>query len=160
VGSRGIQFHAAPEELRELAVWIANELQAELPRSLRNPKLSSVPFVVGRRAGKPARYSHEDAITMEVSMPKNGALRQSAVGILSTKRTTLNAWKRVSQQVRKMTRAGVTATNPVTGESAHYRQFRFTEGARALAREGIKMLPFAGGIIIEFDGANEAERCD
>jgi hypothetical protein len=172
VSNRTIQFHATPTELASLVEDIVRALRPRiiatefpplrkfevqpdvLAEKMSDPRLAALAFVVD---GQRQPYTDEvaaESILLQISRPTNDTLRQSAIGIRSRRPKTLQAWNTVARQVRSMTRAGVTATDPKTGESATYKDFRFTKGAEVLSRQGTVMLPGAGTAVVTFDGSD------
>jgi hypothetical protein len=164
-----IQFHASPEELLQLVAWIAERFAPEirctafpplerfsisasaLEQTFLNPRLASCTFILGP-IDPTQPPSTEDMISLVISRPREGQLRQSAIGVQTSKDATLLAWKEVAKYVRAFTESGVRVTNPSTGESAMSKVFRYSAGARALAESGVVMLPTAGTNVVTFEG--------
>jgi hypothetical protein len=169
MANRTIQFHAAPSELQALADWLVDTFDShvvctefpplhrfELSReqvqaAFANTKIRSLAFVVGATAPDSERSAVEDTVALQCSLPKEGQLRQSAIGIRSSKKLVLDAWKNVAKYVHSFTRTGVRVTNPTTGETAISKDFRFSNGALELSRKGIVMHPVAGTNVVTFD---------
>jgi hypothetical protein len=162
-----IQFHASPEELLALANWIAGRFEPKilctefpplkqisvpataLSATFANPKLTTCVFYLGsEHAGE--QTTAEDCISLEVARPRDGRLRQSAIGTSSSKSVTLMAWKDIAKFVRAFTVLGVRTTNSSTGESAISKTYRYSKGAKALAESGVVMLPIAGSNVVTF----------
>src|SRR4051794_18625147 len=109
MANRTIQFHAAPSELQALANWLVDRFRAhvvctEFPPARRfelsseqvrtafaNPKVLSLGFAGGGEELAAGRPPVEDTITLQCSLPKGGQLRQSAIGIRSSKKLVLDA---------------------------------------------------------------------
>lgn len=169
MSASSIQFHAAPEELLALTQWIANALDARvmctefppsktftvpsdaLAQSFDNEKFISFAFIVGPADGEESSYEPADAVRLQVERPNNSQLRQSTIGIASSKPMVLAAWKIIRRHVHKLTRPGVKVTNPTTKASGIQKAFRYTTGAKKLAENGVTMLPSAGGNIVTFE---------
>jgi hypothetical protein len=85
-----------------------------------------------------------DSIVIDVSRPKGSVLRQSLISARGKAPATSELWKQISARLRKITKAGVTATSRSTGATAQFKAFRYTDAAKSLAESGTVMLPFAG----------------
>ena len=94
--------------------------------------------------------SMDDCISLEVARPRDGWLRQSTIGMSSSKSVTLMAWNDIAKFVRAFTVLGVRIANPSTGESAISKTHRYSKGAKALAETGMVMLPIAGSNVVTF----------
>jgi hypothetical protein len=178
VPSAQIQFHADPEEAVSLALQLArrNDLTAVLERFF--PEYEAV--VVGKggdhaakqfvQSGQisrvalcradpdPGATSAQDFLArntgcMYLSVgPRQGdAVRESALGGVTDDQDTLRLWRRVVRQAKSEMHKGATIRNPFTGDEERSASHLYTQGAHALAANGVRMLAAAGAIEYLFD---------
>lgn len=157
MSSSSIQFHAAPGELLALVQWVAESAKArvmytEFPplktvvlavtdilKAFENEKFISFAFVVGAAGAPEGEYSPGDVINIEVERPKDNKLRQSTIGILSTKPEVQRAWTVVGRHVRAMTTYGVVrkvSAKKCKYESAGTMRCEIRARARSRAERG------------------------
>jgi hypothetical protein len=58
-------------------------------------------------------------------------------------------WREIASRLRSFTEAGIRVLNPRTGATAHYKNHRYTAGAKALSDLGVPILPIAGTTIMK-----------
>lgn len=75
-------------------------------------------------------------------------LGQSVCSVETTDLQFEKIARKVTNSIKRNTRAGVLAVNANTGDSVFMKTFRYTKRALDLERSGIKMKPFAGGNLI------------
>lgn len=83
-------------------------------------------------------------LTMDIGRITEKGLSESWLTTRAQDPEVFAIWKKVANQLRKMTTAGVTTINPNTGESGYERTFRYTVGAKQCEVAGIPILPVAG----------------
>lgn len=71
-------------------------------------------------------------------------LDESGLACLSDDHGQVALAKKLATRLKKITKAGAIAVNPVSGAEANIRSHRYTEGAKSLYEEGVKILPIAG----------------
>jgi hypothetical protein len=79
-------------------------------------------------------------------------LRESALTAVSSDEELIRRWRKLVRNVRAGMHEGATAHNPVTGGTRHVPSHRFTDGARLLASQGIKLLASGGWVEFRPDG--------
>lgn len=77
-------------------------------------------------------------------------LRESAIGAMTDDADSIETWKLIRLRAKKAMHQGARAKNPMTGASREVKDHYSTDGARWLARNGVKMLPAAGWVEYEF----------
>jgi hypothetical protein len=90
------------------------------------------------------------ALLLDVGRKVEAGLQESCLSARTSDKTTLAVWRRLSRRVIAATRTGVIAVNPKTGETAPLRSHRFSNGAKALERAGVPILPVAGTARLRF----------
>jgi len=166
-----IQFHATPKEIFEFAAAAAMQHKLAIiamdfpPVSYRQvlaselPRLTDTESVI-RLILKPESpptselddECESNSIIIDLSRPKNSALRQSLISVRGQSVEISELWKNVSGMLRKITKTGVSTTARSDRATRLYKAFRYTEGAKSLAASGIVMLPFAGGVELKLGG--------
>jgi hypothetical protein len=162
-----IQFHATPDEISGwLREWIERDdlhLVAIkfAPFEAKEVELSKVNSVVYdesvRRLSLLVRQPdvtpknqtdyadrHSDQLVLDVGQCTHEGLRESWMACRTDNVEAYKVWKRLAKELTARTKAGVTATDIKTGESAFYKSYRYTDGAKALENRGVKMLPMKG----------------
>ncbi|HKY35098.1 MAG TPA: hypothetical protein VJN18_04095 [Polyangiaceae bacterium] len=137
-------FRVTPLPLAELASVAADE-------SIHTLALSLTPPVLPAKTSGDFQDHNPDALLVELGRVKGGGLKESGLSARTSSAEALQAWKKVASSLKAMTRAGVTAVNPKTGEKARLRSHRYTEGVKRLQLQGMKMLPIAGTAELELD---------
>ena len=168
------QFHALPEEVADLAKNAMNKF------GLRAVAMSFFPFravevnpdQIDAVFANESKYSqlallprapilevrgqmdfldkNPDFLNLAIERVGTEGLRQSSLSGRTFDPEIHNLQKKIARLLKAVTKAGVVVRNPDTGASAWERIFRYTEGAKALSREGVRMLPVAGSNVIEF----------
>lgn len=176
-----IQFHALPEELIPLLEqWVADY-------ALHVVALQSKPFIafetqqgalrevfdsgVVRLAftlvapDLSAKTSNEFAdkntnkMLVEVGRLSSSGLGESWLTSRATDKAASSTWQKIARKLRAVTKQGVRAINPKTGESALLKHHRYTGGAKALDEQGVVILPAAGTSVLKLGlSAQEPER--
>lgn len=91
---------------------------------------------------------NKNAIRLDIGSISSCGLGQSWLVCEELPEHKSEGFNRVFSRIRKMTVAGVTATNPVSGAAVKIKSFRYSQGAKQLAVGGVIMLPPAGNAII------------
>lgn len=168
--SISIQFHATTEELVNFIVSVSSELGliitmmilkpfnlkviegnltlSDLASKLKEGDLRLV-LNVGRpciESTSPNRFLDENpgSIVLDIGSLSALGLKESALSFMSDEKDKISIANKVASQLKKITRTGAVAVNPVNGAEAKIRSHRFTEGAKLKYDEGIKILPVAG----------------
>ncbi len=76
-----------------------------------------------------------EPLFLEIGRLESRGLAESTLGT----KTVTPLWKKLNLQLKKMTVAGADVISEKTGAKAHYRNHRFTAGAKALAASGIPL---------------------
>jgi hypothetical protein len=170
--SINIQFHCLPEELAEFILkgveaaavnfvligglpFSANLVsQAELEQTLIQASRAKSPLSIYILLAPPNLSAlsrlkfydlNPDNIVIDIGIFTDRGFKQSALSTKTVNPKTGELAKKIAQQLKKSTNAGVTAVNIESGAMSFTRSFRYTNKALVLEKEGIDMLPFAGG---------------
>jgi len=167
-----IQFHAAIEELVEYANSASSELglimtvmvlrpftlqEIEGMLSVSDLALDGDIHLVLTRE-KPIMgalspnnfYDLNTGVTgLHVGRLTERGLRESALAFMSDDEEKISVANKLASRLKKITRAGATAVNPITGAEASVRSHRYTEGAKAMYDKGVKILPAVGNSFLK-----------
>jgi hypothetical protein len=168
----GLQFHAAPEELVDLAcAWrdahgmhlAAEEFfpdlsawslqEGEMPtRSLRaidRLTLRSRPIDLSATTGWTFQQANPGSLYVTVGRLAGGELAESAIGGYFADPDEVNLWRRLIRKFRSDAHSGATVHNSST--RGHLPSHRHTTGAHRLAETGVRIVKFKGGNVYTFD---------
>jgi hypothetical protein len=87
---------------------------------------------------------NQGAIGLHIGRLTERGLEESALAFMSADKEKAVIANRVASSLKKLTKAGATAVNPINGAEARARSHRYTEGAKAMYDNGEKILPLAG----------------
>jgi len=88
-------------------------------------------------------------VVFDIGRLLEGGLHESALAFMSDDKDKIAIANKLATKLKKMTKAGVIAVNPVSGAEAKIRSHRYTVGAKAQYEEGIKILPAAGNSFLK-----------
>lgn len=88
---------------------------------------------------------NQDRLALQLPEMRPEGLRQGNLGTLSEDETHLRVWRAVIRYFRKQTTAGVWVLNPSSRARGFYKNIRYSAGVAELHRQGLQLLPFAGG---------------
>lgn len=167
-----IQFHATLEELVEYINSISSELGLFLTvmvlrpfalREIDGELLAEALSIDGDiriilTAQKPSMDAtspnnfydlNQGTIDLDIGRLTEYGLKESALGFMSGDKEKAAIANKVVSRLKKLTKTGAIAVNPVNGAEANSRFHRYTEGAKALHDNGVKILPVAGNIFFK-----------
>ena len=133
-------FEAVPVEVDGVEAMLRDENIRELAFTLDPPKL-------------PVKSSNEfldlnpSALRLDIGRQSEQGLRESCLSARTTDGRALDAWRMFARRLRKVTKVGAVAVNPLTGATTLARSHRYTAGAKALADEGVTIRPIGGNIL-------------
>ncbi len=156
--SISIQFHATTEELLSFIVTISSEfsliitmmtlkpfkleiVEGELTLSDLASKLEegdlrlilnvSSPDV---RSTSPNSFLDKNpgSIVLDIGDLSDLGLKESSLSFMSDEKTKISIANRVASRLKKITKSGAIAVNPINGAEAKIRSHRYTEGAKFL----------------------------
>ncbi|MFC4701777.1 hypothetical protein ACFO4O_16620 [Glaciecola siphonariae] len=162
-----IPFHATLEELVEYIHSVSSELGLFITVMSLRPfelkeiegKLSLDELSVDRdirvlfSAKRPSldasssnRFydSNQGVIGLHIGRMTKQGLKESVLAFMSDDNKHVAMANKVASILKKATKAGAIAVNPVNGAEANARSHRYTIGAKMLYEEGIRLLPLAG----------------
>ncbi len=87
---------------------------------------------------------NQGTIGLHIGRLTKQGLKESALGFMSDDKEKAAIANKVASRLKKLTKAGAIAVNPVSGAEANARSHRYTEGAKAMYNDGVKILPLAG----------------
>lgn len=93
---------------------------------------------------------NQGTIGLHIGRLTEQGLKESALAFMSDDKDKVAIANKVASKLKKLTKAGAIAVNPVNGAEANARSHRYTSGAKALYDEGIKILPVAGNSFFKF----------
>lgn len=89
-------------------------------------------------------------LVVSIGQRQGDSLRESVIGAMTDDTLSVEKWKKLRLRAKKSMNQGALARNPVTGTSGEAKGRYFTDGARKLADQGVKMFPEAGWVEYEF----------
>jgi hypothetical protein len=103
-----------------------------------------------------------DRLALQLPDMRPEGLREGSLGTVSEDAPHLRAWRAVIRYFRKQTTAGMWVHNPSSGARGFYKHLRYSAGIAELHRQGLQLLPFAGGnrVLIEEPGAEQVASAD
>ena len=162
-----IQFHATFGELVEYINSVSSELEMFMtvmilrPFTLReiNGELSveelnvdgDIRIILTAQnpsvdASSPNNFYdlNQGTIGLHIGRLTEQGLKESALAFMSDDKEKAAIANKVASRLKNLTKAGAIAVNPVNGAEASVRSHRYTEGAKAMYDDGMKILPLAG----------------
>jgi hypothetical protein len=136
----------APFAAREIAIGdVAEALAVDKLRSR-----SSVKFLSRRPnlevSSQSDYYSQNpDTVILNIGVVTPAGLEESCLSMRTENESVKKLGNSIARMLKKITKAGATAVNPITGATAPSGTHRYSEGAVVLERAGVKILPVAGG---------------
>lgn len=88
-------------------------------------------------------------IGLHIGRMTEQGLKESSLAFMSDDNEKIAIANKAASKLKKITKSGVIAVNPVNGGEANIRSHRYTEGAKDLYDEGVKILPLAGNSILK-----------
>lgn len=168
VADISIQFHAAPDELFsfveeawDLRPWTLTAMRffpfqaVEIERDhltawfTKSSDFSRLAFTLGKPtlpASDGLDFATKNAhhLRLDCGRRTDNGLEQSWLSARTDHPQSLAAWRRVATMLKRRTVAGVVAVNRSSGATAIIKSFRYSNGARALERDGVVILPPQG----------------
>ncbi len=168
-----IQFHATLEELVDFINSTSSELNLNIAIITLSPfsleKVNNELSVEQIQPNKTLRiiFTDEKAIIdtflsnrsydlssgiteLRIGHLTKEGLNESALAFMCNNAYKASIANKLALKLKKITKAGAIAVNPVNGAEASIRNHRYTDGARAIYHEGIKILPIAGHSFLKF----------
>lgn len=91
-------------------------------------------------------------IGLHVGRLTDQGLKESAFSFMSDDQNKIDLANKLASRLKKITKAGAIAINPISGAEAVVRSHRYTEGAKSMYDGGVRMLPLAGNSLIKLTG--------
>jgi hypothetical protein len=88
---------------------------------------------------------NKDRLALDLPEMRPAGLREGDLGTLSEDETHLRVWRAIIRYFRKQTTAGMWVLNPSSRAQGFYQNIRYSSGVAELHRQGLQLLPFAGG---------------
>lgn len=76
-------------------------------------------------------------------------LSESALAFMSDDEEKIAIANKLASRLKKITKAGAIAVNPLNGVEVAARSHRYTDGAKSLCDDGVKILPVAGNSFLK-----------
>ncbi|GGJ05859.1 hypothetical protein GCM10007978_49310 [Shewanella hanedai] len=168
--SISIQFHATSEELLNFVISVSSELKLVVTMMTLKPfnltivegKLELSEFLDKLKVGdlrlvlstatpcieftSPNNFldANSGSILIDIGPLSDLGLEESALSFISSEKDKISIANNVSSKLKRITKAGAIAVNPINGAEAKIRTHRYTQGAKVMADNGVKILPIAG----------------
>jgi hypothetical protein len=88
---------------------------------------------------------NQDRLALQLPDSRPEGLREGRLGTLSEDEAHLRVWRAVIRYFRKQTAAGMWVLNPSSRARGLYKNIRYSASIAELHRQGLQLLPFAGG---------------
>jgi len=85
-----------------------------------------------------------DCLSVTVGKFTDNQLEESLLATQTEDSEYLKIWKKVLKKFTSVTLSGAWVVNPNNGTKVFYKQHRYTEGAKKLFDDGVKIIPVAG----------------
>jgi hypothetical protein len=85
-----------------------------------------------------------DKLVFSLGKYTNEKLTESALSGQTNDPELLKVWKTIAKKLKAMTLSGAWVVNPNNGSKSFYKNIRYTNAAKKVFDEGIKMLPGGG----------------
>lgn len=167
-----IQFHANLEELVEYLNSVSSELGLNITMMILKPftlrviegevslddlvldgdiriLLTKENPTLGALSPNKFYDINPGTVDFDIGQLTEMGLQESALAFMSDDKEKISIANKIALRLKKITKAGAIAVNPVTGAEANVRTHRYTKGAKAKYDEGVKMLPVAGNSILK-----------
>jgi hypothetical protein len=168
-----LQFHATPEELLPLVrAYLVEEGdqasaaryppfgaalvdRAELDSVFADPSVGRIimtAYTPELAVGGMMEFLDRNPSALQLHLGRNSpaGLEESWLTGRTDDKERLQTWKKLLSKIRAITRTGVVAFDPATGATAAVKAHRFSDGAKALEREGVPILTAAGKPRLKF----------
>jgi len=161
MASFSIQFHATLNELIDfVAAWMsrfdAHASAIYLPFRVESISAQAVSEVLSRPEVRSVMFTEPPAnlsaanenelldnntgcLLLDIGRVQERGLEESCLNTMSASGT----WRKIANDLKRQTSAGAIGAHEITGAVAHYRNRRFTAGARALSEQGTVLRQFA-----------------
>lgn len=164
-----VQFHAEPTEVMRFLKDCAKEYDLHIVLIENNPDFVANLITEAEYIPEDAKISNTNRVCLSISEPcmlasshlefldKNSDCLSVTIGkfhdnklvesVLATQTDnadSLKVWKRIVKKLNSITLAGAWVVNPNNGAKVFYKQHRYTEGAKKLFEDGVKIVPIAG----------------
>jgi hypothetical protein len=164
----GTQFHAAPDEILNFIKECSEEFHLHVAILRSFPTFSvnilhstdGVKSISNSKTIRICLYQYEpdldandqseffdknpECLTITIGKYHDNQLGESSIGSLVQDANTLKMWKKIITKFKSNTYTGAWVVNSLSGEKAFYKHHIYTEGARKLFLEGVKVVPFGG----------------
>lgn len=85
-----------------------------------------------------------DYLLINIGKYSDNQLQESILATQSETAEFLMVWKKIVKKLNSITLSGAWVVNPYTGAKGFNKQHRYTNGAKNLFLEGVKVVPFVG----------------
>ncbi len=87
---------------------------------------------------------NSECLSITIGKFDDNRLVESVLAAQTDNADSLKAWKSIVKELEKISFAGAWVVNPNNRAKAFYKQHRYTEGAKKLFEDGVKIVPTAG----------------
>lgn len=85
-----------------------------------------------------------DCLSLSIGKYDNKGLVESGLGAQTENKTALKIWRKIVKKLNAFTTEGVWVVSPHTGAKTFNKKHRYTEAAKKIADDGVKIKPIAG----------------
>ena len=85
-----------------------------------------------------------DCLSITVGKYCDNQLEESILATQTGNSECLKVWKKIVKKFNAVTLSGAWVINPNNGAKVFYKQHRYTEGAKKLFEDGVKVVPIVG----------------
>jgi len=102
-------------------------------------------------ASSPNKFSdlNPSAIALNVGQLSERGIKESSLSFRSNDKDDIAIANKLAGKLKRITKSGVIAVDPISGSEANVRSHRYTLGAKIKYDEGIKILPIAGSCYLK-----------
>lgn len=170
-----IQFHATLEELVEYMNFASSELGLVMTMMRLKPftlteactkflvsdlKIEGTIRIIFTKenpnidVGSPNDFydSNLGTVGLHIGLMTEHSLNESALAFMSDEKEKIAFANKLVSRLKKITKSGATAVNPKNGAEVNVRSHRYTDGAKLIYDQGLKILPAAGNSLYKLHG--------
>jgi len=161
-----IQFHATLEELVEYMNFASSELGLVMTMMRLKPFTLTeactkffIRIIFTKEnpnidVGSPNDFydSNLGTVGLHIGLMTEHSLNESALAFMSDEKEKIAVANKLVSRLKKITKSGATAVNPKNGAEVNVRSHRYTDGAKLIYDQGLKILPAAGNSLYKLHG--------
>jgi hypothetical protein len=164
-----VQYHAVPDETIKFIKECAKEYNLHIVMVELYPSFAAYLFdEVGDALGDTS-YCYTNRVCLYINKPDIGTnsymdfldknpdyllitigklldnqLEESVLATQTENAESLKVWKKIVKKLNSITSSGAWVVNPINGAKVFYKKHRYTNGAKKLFIDGVKVVPLVG----------------